>query len=151
MCTSAEAAAIRSAGLRERSEHQTVLSKHRLSPVQPASRTSRTQTASEGVLVNPFWGSSLQWRRERVHHLQVLSGAPADLLLFSAPSGVSFKKICHLLMPNLLSFLKTLIWRLAQKPQACKKNLKKGLAEIQMGINGRSVWKLHFNLSFRSW
>lgn len=41
----------------------------------------------------------------------------------------------------------TLIGGWLRNPKLAK---KKGFAGIQMGINGRSIWKLHFNSSFRS-
>lgn len=41
--------------------------------------------------------------------------------------------------------------KLAKKPRACKKKKKNGFGGLQAGINGWSIWKLLFNLSFRSW
>lgn len=105
---SAEAAAIRSAGLREGSDGQPVLIKHRLSPAGSGSRTFVTSPDRlGGVLAKTFWGSSLQPRQEYIQQLQSDS---CKFLKFSCflllhICARVFKKIHHLMIPNPLIFL----------------------------------------------
>lgn len=54
--------------------------------------------------------------------------------------------IHHLLMLNPLAFVKSLIRAGSETP-----SLQKWLRSNPKGITGRNVWKLQFNLSFRSW
>lgn len=120
---------------------QTGLVKHRLSP-------SRFR-------LQDLWNQPRQARK--AENLQGIVSAVETGYRYSTSSGFSavwllkfscfllphicariFKKIHHRLMLNPLIFLKTLL----RNPKLAK---KKGFAGIQMGINGRSVWKLHFN------
>lgn len=131
MCMSAEAAAIRSAGLREGSNDQAMLIKHRLSAAGSGSRTFVTSPDRlGGALEKPFWGSS---RQEYIQHLQVfrLLWKFSCFLLLHVCARV-FKKIHHLLILNPLIFLKTLIRGWLRNPKLAKK--RKDLQESKWGL-----------------
>lgn len=134
MWMSAEAAAIRSAGLREGSDDQVVLIKHRLSAAGLGSRTFVTSPDRlDGALEKPFWGSTVE-----TGIYSTSSGFPADLLwkfscfLLLHICARVFKKIHHLLMPNSIIFLNTLIRGWLRKPKLAKK--RKDLQESKWGL-----------------
>lgn len=117
MCVSAQAAAIQSAGRRKGSDARTVLAKH--CPSSDAFLTSPNRPG--GVLEKPIWAVPLKQETYR-----------ESALLRSCPGVLKGSR--HLLMPNPLIFLKTLIRSWLRNPELAKKKKKTALEDSKRGL-----------------